>query len=190
LKSSADRRPKRRGQRFAAALQQKRQSAAVAAEQERQNAAAEPTDPLTPSVADVPTDAPTEAPTPDPARDPGPCDSAKLKGDRETSASLLSHRGSTEVLAALSDQMNDENACAESIENDDATKMRHVKEAGEAALYMAVYGPDMFGSKKSDLQLAQSFEQDVLDNSNTDDATRKEAQDIMDSASEKLSAAQ
>jgi hypothetical protein len=40
--------------------------------------------------------------------------------------------------------------------------------------------------RHSDLQLAQTFEQMVLDNPNTDEATRKDAQDIMNSATRKL----
>jgi hypothetical protein len=132
----------------------------------------------------------TPAPDPTPTPDPGPCDSAKLKSDRDAAVALMPQRGSTEVMGAFSRMMNDENDCAESITDNVPEKMKHDEAAGEAALYMAVYGPDMFGSKKSDLQTAVSFEQGVVDSGQTDDATQKAAQDILDSANEKLAALQ
>jgi hypothetical protein len=82
--------------------------------------------------------------------------------------------------------MNDENDCAESITDDEAEKAKHQETAGQAALYMAVYGPDMFGSRTSGLKLAQSFENLVLDNDQADDKTRAAAQDVLESATEKL----
>jgi hypothetical protein len=131
---------------------------------------------------------PPPAATPHP--DAGPCDPAKLKGDRDAAVALMPQRGSTEVMGAFSRMMNDENDCAQSLNDNAPEQQKHNEAAGEAALYMAVYGPDMFGSKKTDLQTAVTFEQGVVDSGQADDATQKAAQDVLDSAKEKLAALQ
>jgi hypothetical protein len=115
-----------------------------------------------------------------------PCDRAMLDDKHAAVANAMMQHDEDDINSLANDLMNAEDACAESTSG--AQAARHYQQAGQAALVNAVYGPDIFGHRKTNLDMAKTYFRRVIDSGDADPQTEKAAEDGIESVNEKLEA--
>lgn len=118
------------------------------------------------------------------ADETGPCDRNRLDALAKNAAIAIGTGART--MSALSELMNAEDACASTLDNEPTHQAMHLAREAQAALYMATYDDDMFGSKKSALELAVTTANRALQTGGADADTEKIALYVLGAANEKL----